>query len=101
VIAADPKGLLYVLMSPQGKEGSHKEGGSEVWVVDPASGQRTQRIALPNGATSIAITREAVPHLIAVRMDGPVDVLDAATGKLVNSLGSRVAFNPTVVIPVP
>lgn len=101
VIAADAKGLLYVLMSPAGKEGSHKDGGTEVWVIDPASGQRTMRIALPNGATSIAVTREAAPRLIAMRMDGPIDVLDAASGKLVHSLGANVAFNPTVAIPVP
>lgn len=101
VIAADAEGLLYVLMSPAGKEGSHKDGGTEVWVIDPASGQRTMRISLPNGATSIAITREAAPRLIAMRMDGPIDVLDAATGKLVHSLGSSVAANPTVAIPVP
>ena len=101
VIAADAKGLLYVLMSPAGKEGSHKDGGTEVWVVDPATGLRTQRIALPNGATSITVTREAVPHLIAMRMDGPIDVIDAASGKVVHSLGARVAFNPTVAIAVP
>ncbi|MDE2434788.1 MAG: amine dehydrogenase [Sphingomonadales bacterium] len=101
VIAADAKGLLYVLMSPAGKEGSHKDGGTEVWVVDPASGKRTMRIALPNGATSIAVTREAAPRLIAMRMDGPIDVIDAASGKLVHSLGSSIAFSPTVAIPVP
>jgi methylamine dehydrogenase heavy chain len=101
VIAADAKGLLYVLMSPAGKEGSHKDGGSEVWVIDPATGKRTLRIALPNGATSIVVTREAAPRLIAMRMDGPIDVLDAATGALVHSLGATVAHNPTVAIPVP
>lgn len=101
VIAADAKGLLYVLMSPAGKEGSHKDGGSEVWVIDPASGKRTMRIALPNGATSIVVTREVSPRLIAIRMDGPIDVIDANTGALVHSLGSTVAYSPTVAIAVP
>lgn len=101
VIAADARGLLYVLMSPAGKEGSHKDGGSEVWVIDPASGQRTLRIALPGGATSIMVTREAAPRLIAMRMDGPIDVLDAASGALVHSLGATAAHNPTVAIQVP
>lgn len=100
VIAADPAGLLYVLMSPAGKEGSHKDGGSEVWVIDPGNGTRLRRIALPHGATSIAITPEASPRLIAARMDGPIDVLDPASGQLVHSLGSSVAHNPTVLIPV-
>lgn len=101
VIASDAKGLLYVLMSPAGKEGSHKDGGSEVWVIDPASGQRTQRISLPNGATSIVVTNEAAPRLVAMRMDGPVDIIDAATGKLVHSLGLTVAANPTVGMAMP
>uniref|UniRef100_B0T7F2 Amine dehydrogenase n=1 Tax=Caulobacter sp. (strain K31) TaxID=366602 RepID=B0T7F2_CAUSK len=99
VIASDAKGRLYVLMNPAGKEGSHKDGGSEVWVIDPASGERLSRISLPNGATSIVLTREPTPHLVAARMDGPIDVLDAATGKLVHSLGSRIASNPTVLTP--
>lgn len=101
VIASDAKGRLYVLMSPAGKEGSHKDGGTEAWVIDPESGRRLRRIPLPNGATSIAVTREAAPRLIAARLDGPIDVLDAETGKLVHSLGSRVASNPTVLTPAP
>ncbi len=101
VLAADVAGKLYVLMSPAGKEGSHKDGGSEVWVIDPATGQRSQRIALPNGATSIAITREAVPRLVAMRLDGPIDVIDITSGQLVHSLGNRVAFNPTIAITAP
>jgi methylamine dehydrogenase heavy chain len=88
-------------MSPAGKEGSHKDGGSEVWVIDPASGKRTSRIELPNGATSIALTHDAAPRLIAMRLDGPIDLFDAASGKLIHSLGSSIAYNPTVTIGVP
>lgn len=101
VIAADAKGLLYVLMSPLGKEGSHKDGGSEVWVVDPASGKRTNRIALQGQSISVAVTREAVPHLIVARADGAIDVYDAATGTFTHSLGNTVAFNPMLITPVP
>ncbi|WP_235528857.1 MULTISPECIES: amine dehydrogenase large subunit [unclassified Phenylobacterium] len=99
VIASDAKGRLYVLMSPAGKEGSHKDGGSEVWVIDPASGERLSRISLPNGATSILLTRESTPHLIAARLDGLIDVLDAGTGKLVHNLGDRVAPTPILLAP--
>lgn len=86
VISSDSSGLLYVLMNPAGKEGSHKAGGSEVWVIDPKDGKRINRITLPNGAFSIAVTQEDAPHLIAVRPESSVDVIDATTGALVRTL---------------
>lgn len=101
VIAADAKGLLYVLMSPYGKEGSHKDGGTEVWVIDPASGQRTSRIVLQAHSISVAVTREDAPRLVMTRADGGLDVYDAASGTFVHSLGNRAAFTPTVITPVP
>lgn len=101
VIAADAKGLLYVLMSPLGKEGSHKDGGSEVWVVDPASGKRVNRIALQGQSVSIAVTREAAAHLVAIRATGAIDVYDAASGAFVHSLGNTVASSPLLITPVP
>ena len=101
VIAADAKGLLYVLMSPYGKEGSHKDGGTEVWVVDPASGKRTSRIVLQGHSASIAVTREAAPRLVVSRADAAIDVYDAATGAFIHSLGNRAAFTPLLLAPVP
>jgi methylamine dehydrogenase heavy chain len=101
VLAADQKGLLYVLMSPYGKEGSHKDGGTEVWVVDPASGKRVNRIALQAHSGSIGVTHEEVPHLIVTRADAGIDVYDAVTGAFVHSLGNTVAFSPILVTPVP
>lgn len=101
VIASGPGGLLYVLMSPYGKEGSHKDGGSEVWVVDPAKGTRTQRIVLEGQSVSIGVTNEAAPQLIAVRVTGDIDVYDATSGKFARSLGTTVAHNPLLITPVP
>jgi methylamine dehydrogenase heavy chain len=101
VIAADAKGLLYVLMSPYGKEGSHKDGGTEVWVINPVSGQRTSRIVLQAHSVSVAVTREDAPRLVVTRADGGLDVYDAAGGSFVHSLGNRAAFTPTVIYPVP
>jgi len=101
VIAAGPKGLLYVLMSPYGKEGSHKDGGTEVWVIDPASGKRVSRIALQAHSASIGVTNETTPHLIVTRADAGIDVYDAISGAFVHSLGNTTAFNPILVTPVP
>lgn len=100
VIASDAKGLLYVLMSPNGKEGSHKDGGTEVWVIDPVRKMRLSRIALKGQGLAIAVTREDAPQLIVARADGVIDVHDAATGAFVRTLGATVAANP-IVITVP
>lgn len=100
VINADAAGRLYVLMSPYGKEGSHKDGGSEVWVVDPVKKARTMRIALKGQTIAIALTRESTPHLVAARADGVIDIFDAATGAFVRTLGATVANNP-ILIQVP
>ncbi len=100
VINADTAGKLYVLMSPYGKEGSHKDGGSEVWVVDPAKKARTMRIALKGQTLAIAITHETTPHLVAAQASGEIDIYDAATGAFLRTLGATVAANP-ILIQVP
>jgi methylamine dehydrogenase heavy chain len=93
VIASDAAGRLYVLMSPDGTEGSHKGGGTEVWVVDPATKTRVARIPVQGVAVSIDVTREDAPHLVVARADSTVDIYDANTGEFVRTLGN-VAFNP-------
>jgi len=100
VINADTAGKLYVLMSPFGKEGSHKDGGSEVWVVDPAKKARTLRIPLKGQTLAIAVTKESTPHLVAAQASGAIDIYDAATGAFVRTLGATVAANP-ILIQVP
>ena len=101
VIASDAAGRLYVLMSPNGREGSHKDGGTEVWVVDPVADKRLRRIDLGGLASSIAVTREASPSLIVARPDGQIDVFSAVDGTLLHQLGATAAFNPTVITVVP
>ena len=100
VFNADASGKLYVLMSPYGKEGSHKDGGTEVWVVDPAKKARTMRIPLKGQTLAIAVTKESTPHLVAAQASGEIDIYDAATGAFVRSLGATVAANP-ILIQVP
>jgi methylamine dehydrogenase heavy chain len=86
VITADAAGKLYVLMNPAGKEGSHKDGGTEVWVVDTAKKQRVARIPLKNPAVSIEATAQAKPLLVASTPDGSLDVYDATNGAFVRTV---------------
>lgn len=99
VIASDARGLLYVLMSPNGREGSHKDGGTEVWVIDPVANKRLRRIDLGGVAGSITVTREAAPRLVVSRPDARVDVYEAQSGQLVRHLGATVGANPILLVP--
>lgn len=82
VIAADRAGRLYVLMNPAGKEGSHKDGGTEVWIADPGQKRRVGRIVLTSRAVSIEVTAQDQPLLAAARPDGTLDVYDVNSGEL-------------------
>lgn len=99
VIASDAEGQLYVLMSPNGREGSHKDGGTEVWVIDPVANTRSRRIDLGSVATSIAVTREAAPKLVVARPDANIDLFDAQTGMLIRHLGATAGANPILLVP--
>lgn len=97
VIATDGVSKLYVLMSPNGREGSHKDGGTEVWVLDTVAKARISRIPLRAVATAISLTKEAVPHLVVARGDGEVDIHDAASGAFIRSLGNAGGSNPILI----
>jgi len=86
LIASDPAGLLYVLVNPFGRNGSHKDGGKTIWVVDPMKKALIRTIELANHAMSIEVTHEIKPALVAARADGGLDVYDTATGNLTRSI---------------
>ena len=84
-------GHLYVLMHKDGKEGSHKNGGDEVWVFDVAKRQRVQIIKLAKWGVSIEVTGSATPYLAVLNADMDLDVYDANAGKLLRTIGNRFA----------
>jgi|TARA_R110002124_G_C8972322_1_gene515269 methylamine dehydrogenase heavy chain len=100
VISSDVHGKLYILMNPEGKEGSHKDGGTEVWVIDPVKKARVGRIPLQGQGFSIEVTREEKPRLVVARPDAVIDVYDAVSGDLIHSLGATVGFSPIVLTAV-
>lgn len=98
VVSSDAAGLLYVLMNPAGREGSHKDGGTEVWVVDPKKKALVRRVPLKNHTLSVELTNDANPLLVAARVDGLLDVY-SASGDFVRSI-SGVAANPMTMTAV-
>jgi len=58
-----PSRILFVLMHPDGKEGSHKDTGSEVWAVDTRNGNVVSRSNVDDlDAITVSGDREPVLH---------------------------------------
>ncbi|MBS0367199.1 MAG: amine dehydrogenase [Proteobacteria bacterium] len=77
---------LYVQMH-QGGEGSHKEGGSEIWVFDLASHKRIARwpVHAHGGIAPIQalqVTQDNAPLLFAATDAADLAVLDARSGQI-------------------
>ena len=86
LVAADRNSRFYVLMNPEGKEGSHKDGGSEVWVFDAAARERVARIPLPNWGISIGVNGAGRPLLVATNGEFALETYDARSGDFVKTL---------------
>jgi methylamine dehydrogenase heavy chain len=78
-------GRLYVAMH-RGTEGSHKKGGTEIWVFDLRTHHRIARwpIAPLKLAPEVAVqvSQDEAPLLFLASDDGAVAILDALTGRL-------------------
>ncbi len=91
-VIADATGELYVLMHPDGKDGTHKNGGGEVWVYNVKSKQRVRKIELKNWGISLAMTGgEGRQIMTVVNADLGVDVYDAKSGSYLNSIAASMS----------
>jgi methylamine dehydrogenase heavy chain len=102
--AGGPDGRLYVIMQAHGHDGSHKQGGGEVWAFDVATHARVGRIKLKSVARSIALTEGAHPVLLAGAPSEPLglnlDAYDPVTGVQLNSEPLNGLGGPPVIFPV-
>ncbi len=96
VIAASDR-ELFVVMQPNAEEGSHKSGGSEVWVLDPGAQKLVRRIELPDGGLSITVTRSDPPYLVVTNENMALDVFEAQSGELVRTISLGIAAFPFVL----
>lgn len=85
-VAWDDAGRAYVLMHPQGFDGSHSSPGSELWVFDLRARKRLRRIALTQGGLSVGVGTGPDPLLLVTNPEMNLDVYRAATGQLQRTL---------------
>lgn len=78
-------GRLYVPMH-RGGEGSHKAGGTEIWVYDLGTHRRIARWPLTRlrfgPVTAVQVSQDDAPVLFAAAENSEVAVFDALTGRL-------------------
>jgi methylamine dehydrogenase heavy chain len=83
----DTAGLGYVLMHPEGGEGTHNNGGSEVWVYDLGSKKRLSRIALQTWGVTLGVSGSGDQRLLHVtNLDRKIDVYRIPSGEHVRTL---------------
>ena len=86
LVAADHLGRLYVLMNPNGADGSHKDGGGEVWVFDAAAKERIMRIPLPQWGISVGVSNAEQPLLVVTNGELGLETYSTATGEMIKTL---------------
>jgi methylamine dehydrogenase heavy chain len=78
-------GRMYVPMH-RGGEGSHKEGGSEIWVFDLDTHRRIARWPISaqhlSPVVAVQVSQDDAPLLFTAGQDGTVAVFDARSGHL-------------------
>lgn len=82
----DEAGRFYVLMHPEGREGSHSSGGSEVWVFDPIARKRLRRNPLKSWGISVGLGGGSEPWLLVATPAMTLEVYDARDGRLLRSI---------------
>ena len=81
-VAANEKlGRLYVIMHPNGRNGTHKDPGGEIWVYDLKTKARIQRIRTKTPVVSVLTSRDDAPLLYALGAEGSLHVYDARRGR--------------------
>ncbi|HUA90862.1 MAG TPA: amine dehydrogenase large subunit [Steroidobacteraceae bacterium] len=78
-------GRLYVPMH-EGGEGTHKDGGTEIWVFDTASHKRIARWPMQASGypkvLAVQVSQDPEPILFAAVANSDVVIMDALTGKV-------------------
>ena len=64
-------------MHADGENGTHKGGGSEVWVYDASAKERINRIVLKEWGITIEVTQGDDPYLVVINGDMEMDVYAA------------------------
>jgi methylamine dehydrogenase heavy chain len=85
----------------QGGEGTHKDGGTEIWVFDIASHRRLARWPVQaqglSRVVAVEVSQDAAPILFATTERADLAVFDALSGHL-RHLEKHIAQTPWMLL---
>lgn len=96
IATSDGQQKLYVIMSENGYNGSHKNGGEEIWVANVDNQSLSNRISVNTNAFSIELTSGDNPLLVVTNVNMLLDVYNVA-GKLQRSFNLGDAAMPLLI----
>lgn len=94
---SDDQGLFYVIMQPDGYDGSQTHGGTQVWIYNIKKKQRIKVIDIAKGALSIAVTRGKVPSMVITNGELTLDIYNPKTGELIQNISDFGNVTPLVI----
>jgi methylamine dehydrogenase heavy chain len=97
--AGHNSGLLWVAMTPDGYDGSHKDPAPQVWLFEADNRKRLAQFALKSPAVSISVTQHEKPYLLVATAEASLDVYDAMSGEYLRSI-YELGATPYMVHPV-
>jgi len=90
----DDLGRMYILMHPDGFDGSRQQGGAEVWVFDVKKQQRVARYELNTWGVSVAVSRGKEPLMMVTNAEMNLDIYQAKTGKFLRTISDKGMITP-------
>lgn len=85
-VAYNPHGNELFVAMHEGGPGTHEFPGSEIWVYDIATKQKTRVIKPEEGALAIAVSRDDKPILAAITETLSLAIMDATSGAHLSSM---------------
>lgn len=85
----DALGRIYFLVNGEaaGQDGAHNQGGSEIWVYEPTSGERVLRIPLQEWGLSFAVNRSKEPKVLVTNpVDMSVELYSGVDGRFIKKI---------------
>ena len=86
IISGHPDGRVFVLMHKDGVNGSHKDGGTEVWVYDTKQHKKIKTIPLETHGISLEVTKGDEALLAVTNAKMMIDVYNPKSAKLERTL---------------
>lgn len=96
ILATNDSEKMYVIMSRNGYNGSHKDGGEQIWVVDVNSKVVIDKIRVKDNAFSIELTSGDNPLLAVTNVNMILDIY-SLTGKLQRSFDLGDSTMPLIL----